>query len=392
MIVLVSSEDASKEVKTKANEKPFSLLSTKISEKCFLLNANDAIKYTCLSLTDRDNIMLANNDSIESISIVNSAIEKIPVKILKLASLKELKVDYAGLKKIEKNTEPSNMTNLSLAGNQLTLENDTTFEGFENLKKLSLASNKIENVDETKFAMLEHLEGLDLSDNQIATVKFKFDKNSNLKFVNLNRNLIVDLTADSFKGTNLRAIHLKDNRMRKVEKDAFSDNAELRIIDLSRNEIFFPTNKSEEVYERIDKLEEKCDKRNLTDSEGKVKTLWSKMTNYKNLTRAWQSCELQKIRRQDEMNLNETILESNKAVVKIYKEQFMKNAAKMSQINQDNHHNYLITRTVMIGIGTMVCLFLLFLTKRKKGPVTRSAKQKKQQRVQFSLSTKEGND
>lgn len=108
-----------------------------------------------------------------------------------------------------------------------------------NVTNLNLSRNGITLIDPGAFANLGNLLQLDLSRNQLLTLHpSTFYPLSSLEFLNLSSNFLEILPVDLFSElSNLRELILRDNRLKQVNSKPFQSLSELQRLDLSLNSL-----------------------------------------------------------------------------------------------------------------------------------------------------------
>ncbi|KAJ2943320.1 hypothetical protein O0L34_g12125 [Tuta absoluta] len=110
------------------------------------------------------------------------------------------------------------ITYLDVSGNPLAMIDQVTqgaITSLQSLKELKLASCELDNLPDGLFRGLRRLERLDLSDNRFTTIPSVLNEASNLVFLNLNKNLMVNIT----KPTALTSLtRLKELRLCRLSK------------------------------------------------------------------------------------------------------------------------------------------------------------------------------
>jgi hypothetical protein len=107
---------------------------------------------------------------------------------------------------------------------------------FENIEKLFLNSNKITNLPENVFEPLKNLKYLNLSRNFIAKIDTRPFKNlSNLVELDLSNNNISNIENHSFDLPELTKLKLKNNRLKDLPDDIFTNLVKIEQLDLSIN-------------------------------------------------------------------------------------------------------------------------------------------------------------
>ncbi|XP_066504951.1 leucine-rich repeat and transmembrane domain-containing protein 2 [Hoplias malabaricus] len=113
------------------------------------------------------------------------------------------------------NQLPSNLTSVSLSGNNITSMNPQSFSNLSSLLQLDLSGNHLLTLHPTTFSLLNSLVLLDLSSNFL---------------VNIPADLFSDLTS-------LRDLVLRDNRLKVLSPRQFQSLTELQHLDLSFNSL-----------------------------------------------------------------------------------------------------------------------------------------------------------
>ncbi|KAI4464757.1 ig(immunoglobulin) and lrr(leucine rich repeat) domain [Holotrichia oblita] len=94
------------------------------------------------------------------------------------------------------------------------------------------------NICKNTFIGLDNLYILRLNSSGIEQIEGKsFETNKRLYHIDLTGNDLKEIAADVFEGTNLRILHLGQNKIKHIASTAFNNMAKLEILDLSYNMI-----------------------------------------------------------------------------------------------------------------------------------------------------------
>ena len=149
--------------------------------------------------------------------------------------LEELSLAYNIIREIPVGTfkELKNLKILNLFGNKIAEVSTETFMGIEtSLEYMDLGFNIISEINQISYPSLRFL---NLEKNMIGNVTGVFNLLQNLQVLNLGENDIDELTGDTFAGmTNLLHINLYNNKIKKLKPGVF-ENQFLTKVNLSGN-------------------------------------------------------------------------------------------------------------------------------------------------------------
>ena len=152
-----------------------------------------------------------------------------------MEGLEELSLAYNIIREIPEGTfkDLKNLRILNLHGNKIDQVNSETFMGIEsNLEYMDLGFNIISDIKQISYPSLRHL---NLERNMIKNISGVFNLLQNLQYLNLGENVIEEVLSDSFEQmTNLLHIDLNKNRIRTLEPRVF-ENQYLTKVNLSGN-------------------------------------------------------------------------------------------------------------------------------------------------------------
>ena len=137
------------------------------------------------------------------------------------------------------------ISNLDLSGNRIAAVPSTTFAD-SNVNVIQLQGNRIQEVPEQAFVGLPFLHTLDLSGNNISLVRpAAFSGVPFLHILKLDSNQLATFKADFFNvtsdGTELRIVDLSHNEITFLYPAAFKIHSNLRWLNLGHNKLeFFP--------------------------------------------------------------------------------------------------------------------------------------------------------
>ncbi|XP_037089126.1 chaoptin-like [Pollicipes pollicipes] len=182
------------------------------------------------------------------------------------ATLEELDLGLNRISRLQRVSFPK-LRKLSLEGNQISDVDDDAFELVDKVQELDLSDNRLESVPERLLQNLTQISNLDLSNNRIEAVQSTAFSETNINVIQLQNNRIQEVPEQAFvnlpflhtldlSGNNislvrngafsgvpfLHILKLDSNRLATFKADFFnitSDGTELRILDLSKNEITF---------------------------------------------------------------------------------------------------------------------------------------------------------
>ncbi|XP_018014500.1 protein artichoke isoform X2 [Hyalella azteca] len=129
----------------------------------------------------------------------------------------------------------NSLSYLNLGLNQL---NEVPNLDFPNVSELILSQNNISSIHHDTFLFLPELKMLDLSENVISTLPVNvLSPLSQLTEINLSKNLLTSLKAGQFKESVINVINLSGNQIKEVQSNAFQDLLFIHTIDLGNNRI-----------------------------------------------------------------------------------------------------------------------------------------------------------
>uniref|UniRef100_A0A336K1L4 CSON002919 protein n=1 Tax=Culicoides sonorensis TaxID=179676 RepID=A0A336K1L4_CULSO len=211
--------------------------------------------------------LLKNNKRLEKITIEEYTLEELPDSFLSnFPNLNFVEIEcnlgylsenlFKGSKNIEKLyiryndlwkipidvfIDQSNLTDLSLEKNYITILHEGVFRNLKKLSNLNLARNRLRNISEYLFADLISLEVLSLNDNLIHIIDAAaFEQNSLLRYLNLQNNHIsLALSNNSmFMPLKfLKKLNLANNHINEFHFSWLSKKYHFEHLDLSGNEI-----------------------------------------------------------------------------------------------------------------------------------------------------------
>ena len=133
----------------------------------------------------------------------------------------------------------SNLENLELCNNSITIIDINAINNLRQLKSLDLSNNYIQVILNGTFESLSLLWRLDLSRNKIKFIKRgTFEGLRQLTTLMLTGNIIHTLNMGIFNGlTGLRRLYLTGNNITTIESNIFESLTDVNILDLSGNNI-----------------------------------------------------------------------------------------------------------------------------------------------------------
>lgn len=130
---------------------------------------------------------------------------------------------------------------LYLNGNNLNILEDEAFTGLETLQKLDLANNELVALPPDTFREMKHLRELYLQNNSLtALAPGIFSNLEGLLLLNLSRNDITNdwLNSDAFSALHqLRVLDLSHNQLTRLDSNLFRGMSSLKILNLEHNRI-----------------------------------------------------------------------------------------------------------------------------------------------------------
>ncbi|XP_071099590.1 leucine-rich repeat-containing G-protein coupled receptor 5-like [Haliotis cracherodii] len=159
----------------------------------------------------------------------------------KLESLKELRLASNHLKKLPRRLfrNVRYLQTLWLQGNKFKVVPRRAIQSLDRLMELKLETNQIEVVPPDSFRNMRSLEKLWLDTNNLKSIPVAaLSHLPSLAAINLNENEIKKLPSHAFaNNTKLSILLLADNMIEDVSDDAFVGLSKLRILDFQRNRI-----------------------------------------------------------------------------------------------------------------------------------------------------------
>lgn len=195
-----------------------------------ILNANKICDIFERAFDDLDNLLELN--------LNKNYLETIPMEVLKLHNLKELKLDNNFIKIIKTKSfiGMKNLYFLSLSSNEIYLIEKNAFKSLNNLSYLSLNENLIEKIEDYYFEHLNSLRNLFIIKNKISFIdKCVFNSTNNLEELNLSLNSIFSL--DFFLPLSVKKLILASNELNTIKKEFFQNSINLIELNLSNNKI-----------------------------------------------------------------------------------------------------------------------------------------------------------
>jgi len=153
---------------------------------------------------------------LRTFSVAGNTIERLPDWITSFVALKTLDLGRNNLSVLMDLSPLTKLETLSLRRNRLTTVHPSIFE-LRSLKKLDLSSNKLAGVPPEGFGRLRKLWVLDLSENRLQALPADCGS-LGVEELNLNGNLLSEISADLAKASSLRVLRIERN---KIEMAAF---------------------------------------------------------------------------------------------------------------------------------------------------------------------------
>lgn len=151
--------------------------------------------------------------------------------------LEQLSLNYNIIREIPEGTfkDLTRLEILSLYGNQIDEVNEDTFMGIDaTIEMLDLGLNIISDIKPINYP---NLRNLNLEKNMIRNVTGVFNNVKNLQLLNLGENDIAEIGRETFKGmTNLVVINLNNNKIRRLEPGVF-ENQYMVTVNMSGNRL-----------------------------------------------------------------------------------------------------------------------------------------------------------
>lgn len=134
------------------------------------------------------------------------------------------------------------LKHLSLRGNQISKITAPTSKLLTNLISLDLHGNCLKMLNNASFSSMPHLVSLDLSQNSLTKAEGIFRNLSHLQRLSLFENSLTDFSNDVFADTvNLEWLNINNNKLKRLELDAFHHLKRLSVLDLRQNDIYAVT-------------------------------------------------------------------------------------------------------------------------------------------------------
>jgi len=142
--------------------------------------------------------------------------------------IRDVKSDFQSLPKL---------MHVYLDYNLITVIDPHAFEGNSNLSKLTLNGNELIVTQNTPFLIVPSLSWIELANCSISNMPNNFFENMiNLEFIRLSNNKIEQLDHELFANLRkLRLLHLEGNRVKQIDPDIFKTNHRLQRLYLSSN-------------------------------------------------------------------------------------------------------------------------------------------------------------
>lgn len=177
--------------------------------------------------------------ALEYLDLSDNKVLSLPaVALSRLPNLKRLKIDYNRIGALSYDILRSvkGLEELSLAYNIIREIPEGTFKDLKSLKILNLFGNKIAEVNAETFMGIEaNLEYMDLGFNiisEISRVSYP-----NLRYLNLEKNLIRNISSVFNLLRNLQVLNMGENMVRELPPDTFRDMTNLLHVNLNKNRI-----------------------------------------------------------------------------------------------------------------------------------------------------------
>ena len=154
-----------------------------------------------------------------------------------MQGLEELSLAYNLIREIPEGTfkDHKNLKILNLYGNLISEINLQTLKGIEsNIEYLDLGFNVIDKIDRISYPSLRYL---NLEKNSIKNVTGIFNKLQNLQVLNIGENQVEEIGSDTFEEmTNLLTINMNQNKIRMLKPGIFA-NQYLTKVNMSGNKL-----------------------------------------------------------------------------------------------------------------------------------------------------------
>uniref|UniRef100_A0A1A7XAD6 TIR domain-containing protein n=1 Tax=Iconisemion striatum TaxID=60296 RepID=A0A1A7XAD6_9TELE len=111
-------------------------------------------------------------------------------------------------------------------------------EACSQLTEIDLTLNTISELPKGTFQSMKHLRSLNVSLNSLTTIPYDVRSMDSLEVLNLNANLISELTCEDFEQTtHLAELSLNNNKIVKLERCVFENLSNLKLLDVSNNDL-----------------------------------------------------------------------------------------------------------------------------------------------------------
>ncbi|EGT48262.1 hypothetical protein CAEBREN_31443 [Caenorhabditis brenneri] len=185
-------------------------------------------------------------NNLESLFLQNNQLSHFP-SLFRLEKLRHLMLDNNQIQKIDNFSlaDLPKLQHLSLAGNQIDIITENMFgsSSSSELKSLNLAHNKIHTISSRSFADLDNLQQLRLSHNNIRTIPSMamwiiqtFANLRSLRYLDISNNRIIKILPSAlYQLPALDVLHLDQNNLNEIDRDAFRSFSDLQSLKLSHN-------------------------------------------------------------------------------------------------------------------------------------------------------------
>ncbi|XP_069702133.1 leucine-rich repeat and transmembrane domain-containing protein 1-like [Periplaneta americana] len=132
--------------------------------------------------------------------------------------------------------EVPRLRELSLSDNDIERLEPEAFIRLEGLETIDLHNNKLEHLHRGLFQTNTNLTNLDLSNNNIEELKLDFTFNTELKILNLSRNMLTfDSLSDLSALSSLEILDISNNKIEILDEAIFIEMSSLSLLDMSGN-------------------------------------------------------------------------------------------------------------------------------------------------------------
>lgn len=178
-----------------------------------------------------------NADVLQVHNAPSSTIEEIPSIIFETFTNLQSVHTSPNLLRLNLDNCGNNLQELWLIGNPLIFELTAgSLRGCQSLRWLSLTRSSIQSINDNAFDNTPNLSFLALNNNFLSTIRSGWLRGlTGLENLQLEDNQITSIQSGAFVGSGVTEIHLRNNRLTRIESETFTNMPNLDYLDVSNN-------------------------------------------------------------------------------------------------------------------------------------------------------------